>query len=59
MLVVSSNSKLGCEAGCGQTVLFSNPARIGPALEMTFSCFCEILESFFCVAGAVFGEFVQ
>ena len=31
MLVVSANN-LGCEAGCGLTVSFSDHARIGPAL---------------------------
>ena len=62
MLVVGMKSNLGCEAGCGVTVSFSDPARtllgscsdparIGPALEMTFQLFsrnfCEILESHF------------
>ena len=62
MLVVGVKSNLGCEAGCGVTVSFSDPARIllgscsepariGPALEMTFQLFsrnfCEILESHF------------
>ena len=28
MVVVSSKSNLGCEAGCGLTVSFSDPARI-------------------------------
>ena len=47
MPVVGVKSNLGCEAGCGVTVSFSDhgriqlgsssdPARIGPALEMTF-----------------------
>ena len=62
MLVVSAKSNLGCEAGCGRTVSwsdhsrillgsFSDPPRIGPALEMTFQLFSrnlsEILESHF------------
>ena len=41
-IVVSSKSKLGCEAGCGLSVLFSDHARIGPALEMTFHQFSDI-----------------
>ena len=62
MLVVGVKSNLGCEAGCGVTVSWSDhsrsllgscsdPARIGPALEMTFQLFsrnfCKILESHF------------
>ena len=50
MPVVGVKSNLGCEAGCGVTVSFSDharimvgswsdPARIGPALEMTFQQF--------------------
>ena len=49
MLVVSSKSNLGCEAGCGlrfhaRIILgsFSDHGRIGPALEMTFHLFLEI-----------------
>ena len=49
MLVVSVKSNLGCEAGCGVTVSFSDPARIGPTLELTFHLFwtnfLEILEN--------------
>ena len=62
MPVVGVKSNLGCEAGCGVTVSFSDhgriqlgsssdPARIGPALEMTFQLFsrnfAEILENHF------------
>ena len=51
MVVVGVKSNLGCEAGCGLTVSCSDPARIGPALEMTFQLFsrnfCEMLESHF------------
>ena len=51
MLVVGVKSNLGCEAGCGVTVSWSDHGRIGPALEMTFQLFsanfCEILESHF------------
>ena len=32
MLVVSAKSNLGCEAGCGLTVSFSDHSRIGRAL---------------------------
>ena len=40
MLVVGvKSSNLGCEAGCGVTVSFSDHARIGPALEMAFQQF--------------------
>ena len=52
MLVVSSKSNLGCEAGCGlfscsdhgRIILgsWSDHGRIGPALEMTFHLFLEI-----------------
>ena len=51
MLAVGVKSNLGCEAGCGLTVLWSDPARIGPALELTFHLFwtnfLEILENHF------------
>ena len=52
MLVASAKSNLACEAGDGFMVgSWSDPARIGPALEMTFKLFsrnfCEILESHF------------
>ena len=39
MLVVGVKSNLGCEAGCGLTVSWSDHARIGRALEMTFQLF--------------------
>ena len=69
MLVVSSKSKLGCEAGCGPSVSCSDHgrivlgsssdhARIGPAVEMTLSSVLkDFLRNFamqFCVAGAVY-----
>ena len=51
LLVVGVKSNLGCEAGCGLTVSFSDHARIGRALEMTlhpFSAnFSEILDGHF------------
>ena len=49
MLVVSWKSNLTCEAGCGlrfhgriMVGSWSDHARIGPALEMTFHLFLEI-----------------
>ena len=49
MLVVSSKSNLGCEAGCGLRFYarimlgsFSDHSRIVPALEMTFHLFLDI-----------------
>ena len=62
MLVVGVKGNLACEAGCGLTVSWSDHARIGRALEMTFhpfsANFFEILDGhFFFVAGTVFGEF--
>ena len=51
MLVVGVKGNLGCEAGCGRTVSFSDHGRIGRALEMTFhpfsANFFEILENHF------------
>ena len=51
MLVVGVKGNLGCEAGCGLTVSFSDHARIGRALEMTFhpfsANFFEILDGHF------------
>ena len=51
MLVASAKSNLGCEAGCGVTVSFSDHSRIGPALEVTFQQFsgnfCESFKSQF------------
>ena len=45
MLVVGSKSNLGCGAGCGLTVSWSDHSdhsRIVPALEMTFHEFSDI-----------------
>ena len=42
MLVLSSKSNLGCAAGSGLTVSFSDHGRIGPALEMTFQHFSDV-----------------
>ena len=39
MLLIRVKSNLGCEAGCGLTVSFSDHGRIGHALEMTFHLF--------------------
>ena len=39
MLVVGVKGNLGCEAGCGLTVSWSDHGRIGRALEMTFHPF--------------------
>ena len=52
MLVVGVKSNLGCEAGCGLTVSWSDhDARIGRALELTFhpfsANFFEILDGHF------------
>ena len=51
MLVVGVKSNLGREAGCGLTVSWSDHARIGRALEMTFhpfsANFFEILDGHF------------
>ena len=46
MLAVSVKSNLGCEAGCGLTVSFSDPVRIGSALEMTFQLFSRLCPKF-------------
>ena len=68
MLVVGVKGNLGCEAGCGLTVSFSDHARImvgsfsdrpliGNDVSSVFSKFlCDLRRSFF-VAGAVCGEF--
>ena len=70
MLVVGVKSNLGCEAGCGLTVSFSDHGRImvgsfsdRPRIVNDVS---SVLDKFlgnfgesFCVAGAVFGEFGQ
>ena len=51
MLSVGVKGNLGCEAGCGLTVSWSDHARIGRALEMTFhpfsANFFEILDGHF------------
>ena len=51
MLVVGVKGKLGCEAGCGLTVSWSDHSRIGRALAMTFhpfsANFFEILDGHF------------
>ena len=60
MLVVGVKSNLGCEAGCGLTVSFSDHSRI---MVGSFSDHGRIgrakLRESFCVAGAVFGEVGQ
>ena len=61
---------LGCEAGCGLTVLWSDPARIllgsfsdrsriGTDVSSVLDKFLGNFGASFCVAGAVFGEFGQ
>ena len=68
MLVVGVKSNLGCEAGCGLTVSWSDHARIilgsfsdRPRIGNDVSSVCsKFLGGFgrsFFVAGAVFGEF--
>ena len=70
MLVVGVKSNLGCEAGCGVTVSWSDPARIqlgmvsdrpriGNDVSAVFEKFLRNFGESFCVAGAVFGEFGQ
>ena len=75
MLVVGVKSNLGCEAGCGVTVSFSDYSRIllgscsGPAcsdrprigndVSVVFEKFVRNFGELFCVAGAIFGEFGQ
>ena len=59
MLVVSSKSNLGCEAGCGLTVSCSDRSRIGNDVSAVFEKFVRNFGESFCVAGAVFGEFGQ
>ena len=67
MLVVSSKSNAGCEAGCGLTVSwsdhsrimvgsFSDRPRIGNDVSTVFKDFLRNLEMEFCVAGPVFGD---
>ena len=56
MLVVGVKSNLGCEAGCGLTVSWSDRPRNGNDVSSVFSkLLCDFGRSFF-VAGAVFGE---
>ena len=68
MLVVGVKSNLGCEAGCGLTVSFSDHARImvglwsdrsriGNDVSSVFTKFLSHFGRSFFVAGAVFGEF--
>ena len=67
MLVVSSKSNPGCEAGCGLTVSWSDHSRImvgsfsdRPRIRndvlTVFKDFVRNLGMEFCVAGTVFGE---
>ena len=67
MLVVSWKSNLGCEAGCGLTVSFSDHGRIilgsfsdrprvGNDVSTVFKDFLRNLGMEFCVASAVFGD---
>ena len=64
MLVVGVKSNLGCEAGCGVTVSWSDPARIqlgmvsdrpriGNDVSAVFEKFLQNFGESFCVAGAV------
>ena len=70
MLVVGVKSNLGCEAGCGVTVSWSDHgriilgswsdrSRIGNDVSAVFEKFVGNFGESFCVAGAVFGEFGQ
>ena len=67
MLVAGAKSNLGCEAGCGVTVSWSDPARvilgscsdrsrIGNDVSAVFEKFVRNFGESFCVAGAVFGD---
>ena len=67
MLMVSSKSNLGCEAGCGRTVSWSDHARImvrscsdrpriGNDVSSLFGHLLCIFAMQFLVAGTVFGE---
>ena len=67
MLVVSAKSNLGCEAGCGRTVSWADPARIilgswsdrSRIVNDVSSVLDKFLGNFgasFCVAGAAFGD---
>ena len=64
MLLGSSKSNLGCEAGCGlrfhgRIILgsCSDRPRIGNDVSPVFRKFLPDVGWSFCVAGAVFGEF--
>ena len=63
MLLVGVKSNLGCEAGCGLTVSWSDHSRImvgsfiGNDVSSVFSKFLWDFGRSFFVAGAVFGEF--
>ena len=68
MLVVGVKGNLGCEAGCGLTVSWSDHSRImvgscsdrpriGNDVSSVFSKFLSDSGRSFFVAGAVFGEF--
>ena len=70
MLVGSAKSNLGCEAGCGLTVSWSDHGRImletvsdrSRIVNDVSSVLDKLLGNFgesFCVAGAVFGEVGQ
>ena len=70
MLVLGVKSNLGCEAGCGLTVSWSDHgrnglgtvsdrSRIGNDVSAVFEKFVGNFGESFCVAGAVFGEFGQ
>ena len=64
MLVVGvKSSNLGCEAGCGVTVIIlgscSDRPRIGNGISAVFEKFLGKFPESICVAGAVFGEFGQ
>ena len=70
MLVLGVKSNLGCEAGCGLTVSWSDHGRImvgtvsdrpriGNDVSSGLEKFLGNFGESFCVAGAVFGEFGQ
>ena len=67
MLVGSSKSNLGCEAGCGLTASWSDHSRIMVGscsdrsrivndVSAVFEKFARNFGEPFCVAGAVFGD---
>ena len=70
MLVGSAKRNLGCEAGCGLTVSWSDHgrimletvsdrSRIGNDVSSVLEKFLGNFGESFCVAGAVFGEVGQ